>query len=505
MLEGLTVGLGYMLAHPLTFLFVFGGMVWGVVFGSMPGLTGIIGVALLIPFTYSIGVIESLLMLGSVYVGATFGGCITAILFNTPGSPEAACTSLDGYPLAKKGEGGKALGYALASSAIGGLIGCVVLMLLTPPLARLALGFGPAEYFALAMLGITAISSLGSNSVLKALLSGVLGLAIATVGIDPLTGGSRFTFGNDILLSGIDFVPVIIGMFAISEVLTRFSERVGDKKSLPPAPQVSTPKISWTDLLLVKATMIRSSIIGILIGILPGVGATTASFISYSEAVRWSRTPEKFGKGAYEGVVAPETANSASVGTSLVPLLALGIPGSATTAVMIGGLTIHGVVPGPNLLTQNQELVYAIFIGMILSNIVMITVGLKAIKYMTKILDAPYAIIGPSIVVLCMTGVFALRNNSMDIVTMLIFGGVGFLMRKLQYPIAPMIIGLVLGPIAEVSLRRALLMNGYDWGALFTRPISGLILYVCIASLLYGFYGQYKKFKQSRLQLKTAN
>lgn len=498
MMEGFAAAVAYMLHYPFTFLLILLGMVWGIGFGALPGLTGVVAVALLIPFTFLIGPTEGLLLLGSVYVGSTFGGSISAILFNTPGSPEAACTSLDGYPMARQGKAGRALGIALSSSAIGGIFGSVVLMLMAPPLARAALSFGPAEYFALAVLGITAIAAIGTTSVVKALIAGLLGLAIATVGMDPLTGSARYTFGSGMLLSGVSFIPAIIGMFALTEVMTRFSERSSVSGT---AMKVSTSFPKVREVIALKWTLLRSSVLGTLIGILPGVGATTASFISYSEAVRWSKTPERFGKGAPEGIAAPEAANNGAVGGSMVPLLALGIPGSATTAIMIGGLTIHGIVPGPMLLVQNQELVYTVMIAMFLSNFVMILVGMKASRYIAKVLEAPYSLVGPAIVVLCVSGVYALRNNVMDLVVMLVFGAFGFLLRKLGYPVAPLIIGLVLGPIAEVNLRRALLLNDLDVLAVVSRPIAGALLALSAASVIYGFYSQYKRHTRRRREM----
>ncbi len=502
MIDGFVSALSYMVSNPLSFLLIVFGMIWGIAFGSMPGLTGVVAVALLIPFTFVFGPIEGLLLLGAVYVGATFGGSIAAILFNTPGSPEAACTSLDGYPLAKQGHAGKALGMALASSALGGIFGTIVLAMLAPPLARVALTFGPPEYFALAVLGITAIASIGTTSVFKALMSGALGLAIATIGMDPLTGTGRFTFDVSMLLTGVSFIPAIIGMFALAEVLTRLSETrpLGEKIT---AVSTTLPKLK--EFLALKWTLLRSAGIGTAIGTLPGVGATTAAFISYSEAVRWSKTPERFGKGAYEGIAAPEAANNGAVGGSMVPLLALGIPGSATTAIMIGGLTIHGIVPGPMLLVENKELVYSVFIGMLAANLLMIFFGLKAARYFAKILDAPYALVGPSIIVLCMTGVYALRNNIMDLVVMLVFGALGFILRRLDYPIAPLIIGLVLGPIAEISLRRAMLMNDFDIVAVVSRPITATLLILAFASLLYGLYGQFRRNAELKKQALTTS
>lgn len=488
--------LGYMVGSPFSLLLIVFAVFWGIAFGAVPGLSGIVGVALLIPFTFAFDPIEGLLLLGGVYVGSTFGGSISAILFNTPGSPEAACTALDGYPMARRGEAGKALGIALASSAIGGVLGTAVLMVAAPPLAQLALRFGPPEYFALALLGITAIASIGGGSVVKGLIAGLLGLAVATVGLDPLTGMPRYTFGNLMLMTGIGFVPAIIGIFALAEVLQRFSE--GEKEGNV-ITDVSTKLPSLAEFLQTKWTLLRSSAIGTVIGALPGVGATTAAFISYSEAVRWSRHPEQFGKGSPDGIAAPESANNAAVGGSMIPLLALGIPGSATTAVMIGGLTIHGIIPGPLLMTNNAQLVYSVFIGMMLANILMLVFGLKAARYFSLILKAPYALVGPAIVVLCMTGVYALNNNVVDIAVMLVFGVVGFFLRRLGFPIACFVIGLVLGPIAELSLRQGLILADYDFVAMVSRPIAGSLVLLSILSLGYGLFGQiYRQIKGRR-------
>jgi len=492
LIQGFISAFQYLFSHPLNWLLLLFGTIWGILFGCVPGLTGIVGVALLIPFTFTLNPIEGLLMLGAVYVGSTFGGSISAILFNTPGAPEAACTTLDGYPMAKKGQAGKAIGYALSASAIGGLFGTIVLILLAPPLSEIALAFGPPEYFALAILGITAIASIGTKSVFKSLLSGMIGLGIATVGMDPLTSNARFNFGSNLLLTGISFVPAIIGLFALSEVLKRCGES-RPVAAFDTSSKVLTKLPSLREIWDLKVTLLRSSIIGTFIGVLPGVGATTASFIGYSEAVRWSKHPEKFGTGVPEGIAAPESANNAAVGGSMVPLLSMGIPGSATTAVMIGGLTIHGIIPGPMLMVQNQDLVYSVFIGMLIANVLMIFFGIKIASQFGKILKIPYVLVGPSIIVLCMTGVFALRNNMMDLVVMLALGGFGYLLQELDYPIAPLIIGLVLGPIAEISLRRAMILNNFDIIAVVTHPIAGVMLLISVLSLIYGLYGQYRK------------
>lgn len=495
MLEAYGSAFAYLFGNPSSFLLLIFSVIWGIAFGSVPGLTGIVGVALLIPFTFVLDPTAGLLLLAGVYVGSTFGGSISAILFNTPGSPEAACTALDGYPMAKRGEAGKALGIALAASAIGGIFGTIILMLLAPPMAQFALNFGPAEYFALAVLGITAISAIGGGSVLKGLVAGLIGLGIATVGLDPITGTERYTFGNLSLLTGISFVPAIIGTFALAEVLQRSGERVSTAEVIT---DVSTKLPSFKEFMATRITLLRSSTIGAFIGALPGVGATTAAFISYSEAVRWSKRPQDFGTGVADGIAAPESANNSAVGGSMVPLLALGIPGSATTAVMLGGLTIHGIIPGPLLMENNAQLVYTVFIGMFLANILMLVFGIRAARYFALVLKAPYALVGPAIVVLCMTGVYALNSNIADVGIMLAMGAFGFLLRKLKYPIASFVIGLVLGPIAERSLRQGLVISDYNYWEFVSRPITAVLLAASIASLAYGFYGQWKRYKTER-------
>lgn len=486
-MDGYISALSYLAGNPASLLLIVFAVVWGITFGAVPGLTGIVGVALLIPFTFSFNPIDGMLLLGGVYVGATFGGSISAILFNTPGSPEAACTSLDGYPMAKRGEAGKALGIALASSVIGGIFGTIVLMVAAPSLARVALNFGPPEYFALAILGITAIASIGGGSLLKGLTAGLMGLLVATIGIDPIVGVPRFTFGSTTLLTGVSFVAAIIGIFAITEVMQRFADGPVKSETLG---SVATKLPSLKELIALRFTLLRSSVIGTIIGILPGVGATTAAFISYSEAVRWSRTPKEFGKGTPHGIAAPESGNNAAVGGSMIPLLALGIPGSATTAVMIGGLTIHGIIPGPMLTQNNPTLVYAVFVGMMLATLLMLFLGLFAARFFALALRAPYPLIGPAIVVMCMTGVFALNSSSGDLAMMLGFGVLGFVLRRFGFPVASFIIGLVLGPVAEVSLRQGLILGDYDWTSIVLRPIAGPLLLLSLLSLAYGVYGQ---------------
>jgi putative tricarboxylic transport membrane protein len=457
------------------------GVVLGIIFGLLPGISGVNGVALLIPFTFTLDPIAGVLLLTGVYCGSTYGGSITSILFNTPGDPQNAPTCFDGYPMAKRGEAGRALGLAITSSGLGGIFGTVVLITVSPLLAKVALKFSPAEFFALALFGLSVISSMDAKSVRKGMLSGLFGLLLATVGIDAISGTERFTFGSKLLISGFSFIPITVGVFALGEIFDlahtqQEFARVDRKIS------ADLPKLR--EILALKWTLVRGMTLGTLIGILPGVGATTAAFMGYAAEVRFSRHPERLGTGVPEGIAAPESANNAAVGASYVPLLTMGIPGSATTAILIGGLLVHGIVPGPLLFVQQKPFVFSIFVGMFMANLLMIIGGILAVRLFVKVLNIPYAFQAAFVIVLCTIGAFAVRNDIADVWIMLIFGVIGFLMKRYDFPLAPLILGVVLGPIAEFSLRRAMLMLDYNIWALFTRPVSGTLIILSILSLL---------------------
>lgn len=399
--------------EPGNLIFVFMGVLIGISFGAVPGLDPTTGTALLIPVTYAFTSTQALLFLTSLYLGGVFGGSITAVLFRVPGSSEAVMTSLDGYPMAQRGEAGKALGTAIMSSSIGGTLAVLVTIVLSSQLAKIALKFGPSEYFALAVLGLSCVSSVGTKSQIKSLIGACIGLLLATVGIDAITGVTRFTFGSKTLLNGIAFVPAIIGLFAASEVLTKVYQGKGVEAIENGATRnVKTELMTLKDILKVKWTILRASAIGTWIGILPGVGATTASIIGYTQEVRFSKHPEKFGTGIQEGIAAPEAANNAGAVGAMVPLLALGIPGSATTAILIGAFLIHGLKVGPLLFINNRELVYSIFGGMFLTNFMVVLGGLFAVKLFVKLVQIPYPIMATSIMSFCIIGSLALGGNS---------------------------------------------------------------------------------------------
>ena len=484
--------------QPFYLLMAFVGAFLGVAFGAIPGVNAIIGVALLIPLTLSLDPIAAFILLGAVYTGGAVGGAFPAILFKIPGAPEAAATTFDGYPLAQKGQASKAIGMALFASTTGGIFGVLALSFLSPQLAKIAISFSAQEYFAFALLGLTIIVALG-DSILKAVISGLLGLLLATVGLDKLTTAERFTFGWKPLFGGFEFVSIIIGVFAVSEVLERIQSR--ETGEFTTREKVGTKLPSLKEVLECKWTLLRSYIIGTIIGILPGVGATTASFFGYSEAVRWSKHPEKFGTGILEGVAACESADNAAVGGALVPLLTLGIPGSATTAVMVGGLLIHGLIPGPLLFVEQPKFVYTFFSGMFIAQITMLITGMIGVKIFVKVLNLRYSVLGPCILVLCVVGGYAMRNNTFDLWIVLVAGVIGYFMNRYQYPFAPMVIGLVLGDLVETSLRRTLILQEYEFLPIFNRPISAIILIFAILSL---FYPVFRKYYARRLKEKTS-
>lgn len=488
--------LGFLNAFtPQNLIALIAGMFAGTVGGAIPGISGTMMVAIIIPLTYGMDPTGAIIFLIGIYVGSVYSGSITAILFRIPGAPEAVATSIDGYELNKKGKAAEALGVSIFSSAIGGLFATLVLIFLSPQLAQVALTFGPAEFFAACIMALTVISSLGGKNVLKALLCGLLGLFFATVGIDSMSGVDRFTFGSMTLMTGISFVPALIGLFAISEVL-RQTERFLQIKAGKPKVKAKMP--SFHLIRQLKSTIFRSSIIGTIIGILPGIGSTTAAIVGYSEAVRWSKEPEKFGTGIFEGVAAPEAANNAGAVGTLVPFLTLGIPGGANTALLIGAFIIHNLRPGPLLFVKKPLFIYTIFAGVFLSNFLIIILGKLFIRYFIKVVELPYTILGPAIIIFSIVGSFAVRNNMGDVLLMFGFGLMGYILEKYGYPITPMVIGLVLGPITESELRRAMLLSNNDPFYLITRPISGALLATAVFSIFFPLLRKYWQLRHQK-------
>lgn len=458
------------------------GLAAGIIIGALPGLTGTMGIALLLPLTYGMSSIHGMMLLLGVYCGGIYGGSITAILINTPGTPASAATSLDGYPMAQQGHAKRALHDALAASMIGGLISCIILLTCAPMVAKFALNFGAREYFALSLFGLTIIASVGGKSVLKGLLMGFAGLLLGCVGIDSLEGVSRFTFGNNYLTGGFNIIPVLIGLFAITEIMTKSRDI---NKAVGTTVAVEEEKVSFADVLRYKIVLLKSSVIGAFIGAVPGTGAAIASFLAYNEAHRTSKHPEEYGMGSEEGLVACESSNNAVTGATMIPLLTLGIPGDTNTAVLLGALTMQGIQPGPMLFTKQANWVYSIMIGMMLVNLFMYLQGRLFVKGFSNITKISTKIMVPCLVVLCVIGAYAIKYNTFNAAAMVVIGVIGYLLKKLDFPLTPMVIGLVLGNLCESNMRRALLLSRGNWLTFFQSPIACVFLALAVFMLFF--------------------
>lgn len=448
------------------------GIILGYFVGSLPGLTSSIGMALLIPFTFSMEPVPAIVMLVAIYMAADFAGSIPAVLVNAPGQPAAAVTAFDGYPMCQRGEAGKALALSVLSSGVGALSSVILLTFTAQLMAGFALAFGPAEYFALAVLGLSLVSALSSGSTLKAFLGLLFGLLLVTIGIDPFSGEPRFVIHYG-LLEGIPFLPALIGLFALSEVFFMIEE-AKDK----PTPIRSAPPMSGALGVLggYWRTLARSSIIGYLVGVIPGAGSSVASLVSYGTAKRYAKDSNSFGKGNPEGVVASEAANNASVSGALAPLLALGIPGSASAAVLIGGLTIQGLEPGPLLFANNPEVPYSVFLSLLLGIPIMLAVGLMGTRVWIRVTLIPKGIVATSVAGICLLGAYASSNDIFTVGVTVFFGIAGYLLRKIGVHPAPIVLALVLGNMMESNFRRAMVMSGDDWTFLVSKPISIVLL-----------------------------
>lgn len=463
---------------------LFVGVVGGMVIGALPGLSATMGIALLIPVTYGMDPTAALIMLSAIYTSAVYGGSISAILIHTPGTPSSAATCLDGYPMTLKGEALHAIGLSTTSSVIGGTISAIALLLIAPPLARISLSFSSAEYFLVALFGLTLIASLAGKSMVKGLIAGTIGLMAGLIGISP-EGFARFTFKMPALLGGVSLVPAMIGLFSISQVMIQAEDRL--KKStavntnallkgrfMPPAKEFKG----------LMPLIAKSSVIGVIVGILPGAGGDIASWVGLNEAKRASKTPELFGQGNPEGIVAPEAANNAVTGGALIPLLTLGIPGSSAAAVLLGGLTIHGLQPGYQMFSDNANVTYAVILGFLVANILMGLVGWGVGKYVVNVAKLPLGLLLPCITVLSILGSYAADQNMTNVYVAVTFGLIGYVMRKYGVPVAPVVLGLILGPMADSHLYQAVRMSKGQNMILYMlqRPISvALIIMIIIA------------------------
>ena len=443
------------------------GVTIGTFVGAVPGMTTPMAVALTLPFTFTLHPVSGILLLLGVYKGGIYGGSITAILINAPGTPAASCTVLDGYPLARRGEARRALDIALYASCIADFISNLSLILCAGLLASLALAFGSPEVFTLILFSLTIIASVSGDQLLKGLGSAAFGLMLAVVGLDLVYGTNRLIFGEVELMSGLNFIPVLIGLFALPEIISFFG-RVEVQREHNPLAGIGA---SLADIKRTLPTILRGSFIGVILGAIPGIGGAPAAFLSYSEARRTSKNAANFGKGEIEGVAAAESGNNGTAGATLIPLLALGIPGDVTTAIILGAFMIHGLRPGPLLFQDNLSLIYALFIGIMMSSIFLFVVGKFSIKIISRIADIPQRILFPIVLVLCVFGAYAVNNTVFDVGVMFVMGLVGFIMLKLKIPAAPFLIAFILGPMLEDNFRQSLLMSRGSWTIFFSSPI----------------------------------
>jgi putative tricarboxylic transport membrane protein len=471
--------LGFQIAiTPFNLFIAVVGILLGTVIGVLPGLGGANGVAILLPLTFTMPPTSAIILLTSIYWGALFGGAITSILFNIPGEPWSVATTFDGYPLAKEGRSGEALTAAFTSSFVGAFFSIVLITFFAPILAEVALKFGPPEFFAIQLLTFSSFVGLGGGNPLKSLATILIGFMLSTVGLDIVTGQLRLTFGFTDLMKGFDFIIAVIGLFGIGEILLSVEEGLrfqGAKTVMNLRVVLDT----WKVLPRFYRTFVRSSIIGFWMGFKPG-GATPASFMSYAFAKRFSKHPERFGKGEIEGIVAPETAAHAAGVAAMLPMITLGIPGSPTAAVMLGGLIIWGLQPGPMLFIDNPDFVWGLIASMYTGNVIGVLIVLAFVPFFAGILRIPFAILTPLIVVICAIGSYAVHNSMIDIWYMLIFGVIGYVFKKLDYPLAPLVLALVLGDMAENALRQSLIMSQGSLMIFLNRPISGVITAVAI-------------------------
>ena len=454
--------------------------VLGIIIGVLPGLGATTGAALLLPFTLTMTPVHAIAVLATIYVAATFAGSITAILINTPGTSAAAATTFDGYPLAQKGEAGRALGIAVVASTIGGIFSIIVLCMAAPMLARVAYEFRPPEYFALTIFGLSMLASVGAGGAVKNLIGGIFGVWLATIGAERVTSIERFMFGNYELYEGLSFVPVMIGLFAISELLVQ-SKKAHLVANVITLKAVKLP--TKEDYKKIWRTIVRSSGIGTFIGILPAEGATVASMIGYSEARRWSKNRDEFGKGAIEGIAGAESANNAATGGAMVPTMVLGIPGSGTTAIILVGLMVHGLRPGPYLFTEQVTTVYQIFGSMLVANLIFLALGLYAAKIFARISLIPTSILWPIVFALSVIGAYSLSASLLDVWIALIFGVIGFFARRHGFSVAPIAVGLILGHMVENNLQNSLKMFDGQWWLILAQPLALLFLVLAFLGL----------------------
>ena len=468
------------------------GVIIGCTVGAIPGMTSTMGVALTLPFTFTMQPVSAILLLLGVYKGGVYGGSIPAILINTPGTPAAACTVMDGFPLAQKGYANKALHMALYSSCFADFVSNIALIFFTGYIASVALKFGPPEFFTLILFSLTIIAGVAGESLARGMISACLGLLLATIGLDLIYGTERMVFGEPELMGGLKFIPILIGLFALPEIIDHYSRKRGSYKRIG---QLGGEGVTMSEWKRCFKSIVRGSFIGVLMGAIPGIGGAPSAFLSYSEAKRTSKVSENFGKGELEGIAAAEAGNNGVCGSTMIPLLALGVPGDVITAVILGAFMIHGLRPGPILFQQNLPLVYAIFMGIMLSSFYLLIVGKVGIKLFARISDIPNSFLYPVVLVLCVYGCYAVGNTMFDLMVMFIMGLVGYFMLKFKIPAAPFLIAFILGPMLEDSFRQSLQLSRGDFSIFLRNPICWGFLILTLISFSLVIKRNIKKTK----------
>lgn len=474
------------------------GLICGIVIGAIPGLTADLAIILCLPLTYTLDPIPAILLCLGLYCGGTYGGSITAILINTPGTPANAATLLDGYPMTKKGKPLKALTMALYASFVGGTFSALVLLFAAPNIAKITRLFGPPEYFCIAIFGLSIIASVSNGNVAKGIIGAILGLFVSIIGMDSVSGSIRFSFGIRKLAGGIPLIVTLVGLFALAELMTKSSY---DPKTDPARSQklkLDKERLTWEEIKRSFRHMITSSVIGTLVGATPGTGGGIAAFISYDQAKKTSKNADNFGKGEIEGIAASEAANNATTGSTMIPLLTLGIPGDGVTAILLGALMLQGLVPGPSLFVDSANIIYGIMVGLLVINVLMLIIGRLFTPLYANITRIPYELMNAIIVVYCFAGTYSSNSSTFHILVAVVIGIISFILRKLDFPIVPIILGVVLGQLTELNFRRAMVMSDGSYSIFVTRPFSAVFLFLAVASIAWAIYRSVKPKKLSK-------
>ena len=476
------------------------GLLLGIVVGAIPGLTSDLGIILCIPLTYGMEPTTAILMLLAIYCGGTYGGSIKAILINTPGTSANAATLFDGYPMTEKGHAFKALKMALYASTIGGLISAVVLLVAAPQIAKITLLFGPAEYFALSIFGLSVIAGVSNKNILKGLIGACIGIFVSTIGMDKISGTVRFTFGSIKLTAGIDLIIALIGLFAISEIMMK--SQYDPEKDMKVAGKFSKDVITKEEYKRCRKPIGIGSIIGCIRGATPGTGGGLAAFIAYNQVKQASKHPETFGNGEIEGVAASESANNGACGATMIPMLTLGVPGDGATAILMGAFMVHGMVPGPTLFKESGNILYAIMFGLIIVNIFMYLIGNALIPFYANITKLPYELLASIVLSMCIAGAFSTNNRVYDVMIILVFGILAYFLRRMDFQLVPILLGIVLGPLAEVNFRRALVLSDGSMDIFIKRPISLAFILIAVISISVFMF---KELRSAKTEEKKVN